>query len=135
MSEENVEIIHRLVDAWNRRDLEALVDLSDPEVSFVNSPTAVEPGTRHGIDEVAAAIRQQWEVPDAQWEVDEVFERDDELILLGRLSRGMPDSDARMEEPILVSYRLRNGKLMRAEILGFGGTEVEEGLEAAGLSE
>ena len=75
MSEENVEIVRRLVDAWNRRDLEALVDLGDPEVSFVNSPTAVEPGTRRGMDEVAAAIRQQWEVLDAQWEVDQVFDR------------------------------------------------------------
>jgi ketosteroid isomerase-like protein len=135
MSEENVEIVRRLVDAWNRRDLEALVDLGDPEVSFVNSPTAVEPGTRRGIDEVAAAIRQQWEVLDARWEVDQVFDRGDEIILLGRLSTGMPDSDARIAEPLLVSYRLRDGTLIRAEILGFGVTEVETALEAAGLSE
>ena len=135
MSEENVEIVRRLVDAWNRRDLEALVDLGDPEVSFVNSPTAVEPGTRHGIDEVAAAIRQQWEVLDARWEVDQVFDRGDEIILLGRLSTSMPDSDARIAEPLLVSYRLRDGTLIRAEILGFGVTEVETALEAAGLPE
>ena len=46
MSEENIEMVRRLVDAWNRRDIEALLDLGGPEIAFVNSPTAVEPGTR-----------------------------------------------------------------------------------------
>ena len=80
-------MVRRLVDAWNRPDIEALLDLGGPEIAFVNSPTAVEPGTRRGTDEVVAAVRK------------------------------------------------RNRKLIRAEILGFGVTEVETALEAAGLSE
>ena len=32
MSQENVELSKRVVDAWNRRDVEATVALSDPEV-------------------------------------------------------------------------------------------------------
>ena len=51
-----------MVDAWNRRDLETMVALSYPEVEYVNSPTAVEPGTRRGIDEVKAVARAQWEI-------------------------------------------------------------------------
>ena len=47
----------------------------------------------------------------------------------------MPGSDRQLEQPLLVSYTLRNRKLIRAEILGFGVTEVETALEAAGLSE
>ena len=43
MSEENVEIVRRGVDAWNRRDIEALTALGDPEAEYVNSPTAIEP--------------------------------------------------------------------------------------------
>jgi hypothetical protein len=43
-----------MLDAWNRRDVESLRALSAPEAEFVNSPTAVEPGTRHGADAVAA---------------------------------------------------------------------------------
>ena len=38
----------RVYDAWNRRDEEELLALCDPEMEFVNSPTAVEPGTRQG---------------------------------------------------------------------------------------
>ena len=120
MSEENVEMARRLVDAWNRRDLELMLDLADSEIAFVNSPTAVEPGTRRGKDEVVAATKKQWEVLDARWEIDELFDRGDEVVIQGRLSRGMPDSDARLEQPLLVSYGFRDGKLIRAEILAFG---------------
>ena len=135
MSEENIEMVRRLVDAWNRRDIEALLDLGGPEIAFVNSPTAVEPGTRRGTDEVVAAVRKQWEILDARWEVDELFDRGDEIFALGRRSRGMPGSDRQLEQPLLVSYTLRNRKPIRAEILGFGVTEVETALEAARLSE
>ena len=31
-------MVRRLVDAWNRRDIEALLDLGAPEIAFVNSP-------------------------------------------------------------------------------------------------
>jgi ketosteroid isomerase-like protein len=31
MSEENVEIVRRAIDAWNRRDIEDLLALGDPE--------------------------------------------------------------------------------------------------------
>jgi ketosteroid isomerase-like protein len=32
MSQENVELSKRVVDAWNRRDVEATIALEDPEV-------------------------------------------------------------------------------------------------------
>ncbi len=38
MSQENVEIVRRANDAWNREDLEGLLALSDPEIEYVNSP-------------------------------------------------------------------------------------------------
>jgi ketosteroid isomerase-like protein len=37
MSQENVEIVRRMYDAWNRRDEEEMLALSDSEVEFVNS--------------------------------------------------------------------------------------------------
>ncbi len=136
MSQENVEIVRDLLDAWNRRDLEAMIDLGGEEIAYINSPTAVEPGTRRGRDEVSAAVRKQWEIlADGRFEVDKFFDRSDEVITLGRLSRRMPGSDDRIEEPFLGSYRFRDGKLTRIEVLGFGRAETENALEAAGLSE
>lgn len=57
MSQKNVEIVRQAVDAWNRRDIEDLNALGDPEREYVNSPTAIEPGTRRGRDEVRAAAK------------------------------------------------------------------------------
>jgi ketosteroid isomerase-like protein len=136
MSRENVELVRRLLDAWNRRDLEAMLELSGPEIAFVNSPTAVEPGTRRGRDEVSAAVEKQWEIlTDGRVEVHEFFDRGDEIIVVARLSRRMPGSDAKIEEPQLGSYRFRDGKLIEMEVLAFGRAEVKRALEAAGLSE
>ena len=102
---------------------------------FVNSPTAVEPGTRRGRKQVIEVARKQWEIlADARFEVDKFFDRGDEAIALARLSRSMPGSVTRIEEPAL-SYRFRDGKITQIQVLGFGRTEVPKALEAAGLSE
>jgi ketosteroid isomerase-like protein len=136
MSRENVEIVRRALDAWNRRDIEDLRALGDPEGEYVNSPTAIEPGTRRGRDELDAVIRAQWELlTDGRWEIDRVYDRGEEIIALGRLSRRMPGSEARLEDRALLSYRIRSGKIVRTEVLGFGRDEVDMALEAAGLRE
>jgi ketosteroid isomerase-like protein len=136
MSQQNVEIVKRLYDAWNCRDEEELVALSDPEIEYVNSPTAVEPGTRRGTNELLAVVRMQWEMlPDGRQEIDQVYDRGEEIIVLGRTSRRMPEGDARIEDQGLASWTIRDGKVVRAEVLGFGRAEVEKALKAAGLSE
>jgi ketosteroid isomerase-like protein len=136
MSRENVGIVRRVLDAWNRRDEEELLALSDPAVEFVNSPTAVEPGTRRGLDEISAVFRAQWEIlRDGRFEVDRIYDRDDEILALGRLSRRMPEGDARIEDRFLGSWKIRDGKVVRTEVLGFGTAEVQAALEAAGLRE
>jgi ketosteroid isomerase-like protein len=136
MSEENVEILRRAIDAWNRRDIEDLHALGDPEGEYVNSPTAIEPGTRRGRDEITTVLRAQWEsLTDGRWEIDRIYDRGEEMIASGRISRRMPGSDARLEDRVLVSWKIRSGKIVRTEVLGFGRDEVHAALEAAGLSE
>jgi hypothetical protein len=110
--------------------------MTDSEAEYVNAPTAVEPGTRQGHDEIVAAMRKQREIMfDGIHEIDRLVDRGDEIIALTRLSRSMPGSDTRIEEPALASYRFHDGKITRIEVLGFGGTDVPKALEAAGLSE
>ena len=136
MSQETVEIVHRTVAAWNGQDIEAMLALTDPDVEYVNSPTAVEPGTRRGHEEFKSVLRDQWELlSDARWEVVRLYERREEMVSLGRLSRGMPGSDARIEDRVLMAFRFENGRVTRMEVLGFGQAEVQAALEAAGLSE
>jgi hypothetical protein len=47
----------------------------------------------------------------------------------------MPEGDARIEDRVLASWTIRDGKVVRTAVLGFGGAEVEKVLEAAGLRE
>jgi ketosteroid isomerase-like protein len=136
ISQENVEIVNRALAAWNGRDIEAMLALTDPEVEYVNSPTAVEPGTRWGHESFEQVIRAQWEIlSDARWELDRVHERGDEIVGLGRISRRMPESDARIEDRVLLAVRVENGRITRLEVLGFGQAEVQTALEAVGLSD
>jgi ketosteroid isomerase-like protein len=94
-----IEVIRRALDAWNRRDIEDLLAISTPEIEYVNSPTAVEPGTRRGPQEVTAALQAQWEILlDARQEIDRMVEHGDAIFTLGRVSRRMPGSEARIEQ-------------------------------------
>jgi ketosteroid isomerase-like protein len=133
---ENLEIVRRAVAAWNGRDIEAMLALADPDVEYVNSPTAVEPGTRSGHESFEHVVRTQWEIlSDALWELDRLYERGNETIGLGRISRRMPGSASRIEERVLVAVRFENAKMTRIEVLGFGQAEVQAALAAVGLSE
>jgi ketosteroid isomerase-like protein len=135
VSKENLEIVRRLMDAWNRQDIQGLLALADPEIEYVNSPAAVEPGTRRGHDGLAAVARTQWEsLPGARQEIDRLHDRGEEIISVGRVSRRMPGSDARIGNPILLSWKIRDGRVTRLEVLG-AGSEFQKALEAAGLSE
>ena len=136
MSQENVELARRMLDAWNRRDVETLRALSAADIEYVNSPTAVEPGTRHGRDQVTAVAEEQWEILlDARWEEDEIYDRGDEVIILGRFSRRMPESETRIEDRSLTSFTFNDGRATRLQVLAFGRTEVEQTLKAHGFSE
>jgi hypothetical protein len=105
-------------------------------VEFVNSPTAIEPGTRRGVNELLAVARMQWDfIRDGRIEIDRIYDRGEELMALGRLSRLMPEGDTRIEDRVLHSWTIRDGKVVRTEVLGFGKAEVEKALAAAGLSE
>ena len=130
-----MEIIRRALDAWNRQDIEAILALTHPEGEYVNAPTAVEPGTRRGHDEIVAVMQKQWEsIPGARSGDRSIHDRGDEIITVGRVSRTMPGSDARISNPILVSWKFRDGKIIRLELLG-AGPGFPDALEAAGLSE
>lgn len=135
MSEGNVEIVRALVAAWNRQDAEALLALIHPDGEYVNAPAAVEPGTRRGHDEILAVMRAQWDaLSDAHLEIDRLADRGDAIITLARISRTLPNSDARLSNPLLISWTFRDGKALRMEQLG-AGPNLPAALEAAGLSE
>jgi hypothetical protein len=46
MSEENVTLVRRIYEAWDRE--ESVRDFISPDVEYVNPSYAVEPGVRRG---------------------------------------------------------------------------------------
>jgi ketosteroid isomerase-like protein len=50
VSHENVSVVRKLFEAWEREGFGVVRDLMDPEIEYVNPPYAVEPGTRRGYD-------------------------------------------------------------------------------------
>jgi ketosteroid isomerase-like protein len=132
-SQQNIEIVRRVIDAWNRRDLDTMLSLSDPKIEYVNDPAAIEPGIRRGRAGLEAVLRAQWEgLPGARQEVERVHARGDEVLSVTRLSRLMPGSEARLENRMLMSWTIRDRRVVRVAVLGAGPT-FDTALEAAGL--
>ena len=48
MSQENIEVVRRSFDAWNRGDLAAYLGCFDPEVEWTTTGRYVEAGTYRG---------------------------------------------------------------------------------------
>jgi ketosteroid isomerase-like protein len=70
MSRENVELAHRAVDAFNRRDLDAFLALLDPDAEFTPYVVAME-GSYQGHDGIRRWWRELFDVfPDWRVEAD-----------------------------------------------------------------
>lgn len=133
MSRESVEIVNRAMEAWNSHDLGAVLAVVDPEAEYVNAPEAVEPGTRRGPAEITTVLRAHWQM-DLHQEIERFHVRGNEVFTEGRVSRAMPGSEARIDNRVLVSWRIRAGKITRIQVLG-AGSAFERALAAAGLEE
>jgi len=46
MSQENVEVVKRAVNAFNRRDMDGLEELGTPDIEWITSMGAIEPVIR-----------------------------------------------------------------------------------------
>ena len=131
MSRETTELTHRCVDAFNRRDLEALLALMEDDVEGA-PPLASMEGNYHG----HAGIRRWWEslfsgLPDFTIEVVEVRDLGDLTVAVLRNSAHGAASHTPVEQSLWLVGEWRNRKVVwwhtfRSEA---------EALEAAGLRE
>jgi ketosteroid isomerase-like protein len=131
MSAENVELVRRFVDAFNRRDVESLAGHYHPDVELHEWPTAPGAGSYHGIDGVRSALDTWFEV----WEwmrvevVDLVDAGDHVLVTLDQVAKGK-GSEVEVEIRSYNVYTFRDGQVLHMELF----TEREPALEAAGLA-
>jgi uncharacterized protein len=133
MSEENVEIARKVIDAGNRRDPEAILQYSDPEIEL---QSAIIGGAEGNTYRGHQGIRDWIAESDAAFaelrmEPEEFRDLGDDVLMIGRLyARGL-ESGVEIESPIAWLFTLRDGKGVCAR----GYLSIHEALEAAGLEE
>jgi ketosteroid isomerase-like protein len=131
MSQENVELVRRALDAFNRRDLDAMLALADDELEAVPL-AAVMDGSYHGHEGMRRWV-ESWvgAFPDWKIEVVEVRDLGDVTVTAMRLRGHGAGSDIPLDQALWQVARWRRGKYV-----WWGNFRTEaEALEAVGLSE
>jgi ketosteroid isomerase-like protein len=132
MSEQVMELAARMLSAFRERDLEALVDLSHPEVEVTALVSEIE-GTYKGHDGVRRWMGNLLSVAPEHWvEVDSIQPvGGDGFIALGRQGGSAKVGGTPFELELAVVGRFRDGLLYRSQAF----RTHAEAREAAGLSE
>jgi ketosteroid isomerase-like protein len=132
MSEENVEVYKRAVDATNRRDLDALLDEFDPDVEWHSALVGLGTQVYRGKEGVRELFRDLDEnFTGMVVEFPEVRDLGDRVLALGRLRARGHESGVQAEVSFNQLVDFRNGKVIRLRSF----LDRQEALEAAGLSE
>jgi ketosteroid isomerase-like protein len=131
MSEENVVLGHRIVDTFNRRDLDAILALADDGIEGAPALASIE-GNYHG----HAGIRRWWEslfsgLPDFTVEVVEVRDLGDLTVAVLHFRAQGAVSHAPVEQRLWQVAEWRDRKVIWWQTFR---TEAEA-LEAAALRE
>ena len=131
MSRENVEIVKRLMDAFNERDLDTFAEITTPDFEWTTSMTAVEGEIfrgREGIETYFGRMRDAWDEFRAL--ASEFRDLGDRVLWLGRLEGRGRGSGVPVTAPLDILFDFRGGKISRIRsYLDHG-----EALRAAGLS-
>jgi ketosteroid isomerase-like protein len=134
VSQENVEIVKRVMDAFNRRDMDAAFDevLAPDFELFPALVGAVEGGSFRGREGLTAYIKvlsEAWE--EVRLCADEFRDLGDSVLVLGRAEGRGRGSGIEVDAPLATIYDCRDNKIWRSRnYLDHG-----EGLRAAGLAE
>jgi ketosteroid isomerase-like protein len=131
MSEENVEIVRRCIEAYQAGDLTASVVDFDPEVEF-DMTFRPEGGIFRGHEGVAEALRT-WTGAFEGWsfEVEDVIDAGDQVLVMSRESGRGKGSGIEIDQAVFHLARLRNGKVIHWKLY----LNRDDALEAAGLRE
>ena len=133
MSEENVEVIRRNYDAFERRQFDLAVEGWDPDGEWVPAMAgAVEGKVYRGVDGLREYFDELFDsFSEVRIESREFRDLGDRVLGLYRLRVRGHDSGVAMDQSGGAIYTFRNGKIVHGRSYLSRG----EALEAAGLSE
>jgi len=132
MSEENVEIVRRSIDAFNRGDLDAALADLHPEAEVVDDPRVPGGQTIRGRPEIERyfkSLSRYWE--SVRLVPERFVDRGNDVFVLARMiactQRGGPEVERSLDQMVT----LRNGKFIRDRVF----SSRKDALEAVGLRE
>jgi ketosteroid isomerase-like protein len=133
MSQENVEIVRSMYDAWARNEFPGPAELLDAEIEYVNPANAVEPGTRHGLEAFSRAVEQVFVEGWEGWrfEPERFTPSGDRVAVVLRYTARGRGSRVKVEGRLSTLWTISGGKVVRFE--WFHGAD--EALEAIGLAD
>ena len=130
MSDENMIAVRRLHDAFNRGDLEAVVQMAHPDIEIVRT------GGQSSIKGIAAL--REWMEPDAieepRLEPLDFRVKGDKVLVRGHATGRGAGSGIEIDAVVFAVWTLDDHGLVK-EVQGFLPHEEAEALEAAGLKE
>jgi ketosteroid isomerase-like protein len=130
MSPENVEVVRRALDALDRRDLEAYLEVASPQIELI-TPASPLQGLITGHEGMRKFFREMWTFSDASsFEVEEIRAVEERVLAFFVLSATGPQG-IETSSRVAGVYDIEDGKIRRAHIYG----DRAEALETLGLSE
>jgi ketosteroid isomerase-like protein len=132
MSQENIEVVRRVYEAWMTGDYEAVFDLFDSEIEWVPPPDVSSSGERRGHEGVRQAMAGwmgSWE--DYHFELRRLIDSGDQVLADGwQRARGRT-SGVEVSEEIFSVWTLRAGQVVRQRMF----RDRAQARAAAGLTE
>jgi ketosteroid isomerase-like protein len=131
MSEENVEIIRGMFEAWNRRDFPTAQAVWAPEIEIEMSVEGIIDGTYRGYDGLAEVMRFWGAFAEFRSDIREAQPVSDKVFITAHhFGRGKSSGiDVDMENWQV--FTLRDGRIVKYEVYA----DRQKALKAAGLSE
>jgi ketosteroid isomerase-like protein len=133
MSQENVEIVRRCIEAWSAADRERLPASLHPDVVFHSAMTNIVGETVSGRDAILGLLdkwAEQFSV--VRWEVDEYLDAGDaRIVTLHRVFAKGRASGIELDRELGGVWDIRDGLVIKVWIY----LDRDEALQAAGLSE
>jgi ketosteroid isomerase-like protein len=133
MSQENVEVVHAVLDAWNRGDFEAAVRHlhEDAELHFIGGFAGVMGTVFEGREGMLGFWRDWQDTLGGQVAIETTLDARDQVVIIATIEGTGEASGARATLRFGQVWSFRDARVIRVD----GYYEPSAALEAAGLSE
>lgn len=123
----SIDVVRRAYEAFKTYDADALIEITDPEIEFVNSAAAPggtyrgHTGIRRYLKEIEGAFGDRWDA-----EIDRIAEAGENRVILVARIFGQGKAGEPLELHVAHVWELREGKLLRGTVY----LDPEQALEA-----